>query len=257
MTLTRTLSAEMLKLRRTLALKMVVLAPAAIIALTLFMASQAPFSTLRRGRSSVDAWAALSHVNLQFWGLLMLPLFVTLETALVAAIDHTDNQWKALFARAVPRWNVYLAKLTIIAAMVASGSAVLVIGILVEGTALDWYDAGLGFGSPPHVGLLIRQTAEMAILALFFLTIQHWVSLRWKSFSAAIGFGSAAICTSFAMLLAAGQYGAWPQYFPWSLPMLVIARHPQNVNMAMFIGGLAGILMTALGCADFCRREVT
>jgi len=94
-------------------------------------------------------------------------------------------------------------------------------------------------------------------LAFLFLTIQHWVSLRWRSFSVAIGFGIVAMVTSFAMLLAAGQYGAWPQYFPWSLPMLVMARQPQNITAVLWICGLAGISTSVAGCIDFCRREVS
>ena len=95
----------------------------------------------------------------------------------------------------------------------------------------------------------------MTGLSFLFLAIQHWVSLRWRSFAVAIGFGIVAIVTSFAMLLSAGQYGAWSQYFPWSLPMLVIARQPQNVDAALWLGGLAGIAAAVAGCFEFCRRE--
>jgi len=56
--------------------------------------------------------------------------------------------------------------------------------------------------------------------------------------------------------VAAGQEGAWPQYFPWALPMLVQARRPQNVEAALLIGGAVGVVVAAAGCWDFCRREV-
>jgi hypothetical protein len=62
--------------------------------------------------------------------------------------------------------------------------------------------------------------------------------------------------TSFAMLLAAGQYGAWPQYFPWALPMLVVARQHAPVESVLVISAMLGIVASMLGCADFCRREV-
>jgi lantibiotic transport system permease protein len=100
--LRRALSAETLKLKRTIAFKMAVLAPLAVVLLTAFMASQAPVSTLHL-RPSANLWLALARTNLQFWGLLMLPLYITLETALIAGVDHAENQWKALFARPVPR----------------------------------------------------------------------------------------------------------------------------------------------------------
>jgi len=257
MTLARALRAEALKMKRTLALKMVVLAPVAVVLLTLFMASQAPSGTLRRGGIVVNPWIALTRVNLQFWGLLMLPLYVALQTALIAGLDHADSQWKALFARPVPRWTIYVAKLALTAAMTAASAAILVAGLLAEGAFLRWYDVSLGFAAAVPVATIVSQAAQVTALAFLFLTIQHWVSLRWKSFSVAIGFGIVAMVTSFAMLLASGQYGAWPQYFPWSLPMLVMARQPQNIAAVLWIGGVAGTATSVAGCIDFCRREVS
>jgi hypothetical protein len=256
MTLTRALAAEALKIKRTLALKMVVLAPLAVVLLTLFMASQAPFSTLHKGRNAVDPWRALSRVNLQFWGLLMLPMYVTLQTALLAGLDHADNQWKVLFARPVPRWTTYIAKLLVVMAMTAVSTSILVGGILAEGSFLGWFKTELDFGAAPVV-FIAGQAAQMTGLAFLFLSIQHWVSLRWKSFAVAIGFGVVALVTSFAMLLAAGQYGAWPEYFPWSLPMLVIAHQPHNVAPILWICAFIGIGMNIAGCVDFCKREVS
>jgi hypothetical protein len=256
MTLARAVHAETLKMKRTIALKMVVLAPVAVVLLTLFMASQAPFSTLRKGNTVVDVWRALSRVNFQFWGLLMLPMYVTLQTALIAGLDHTDNQWKALFARPVARWATYVAKLLVVTVMAAASAAILVASVLAEGKILHWLDGGLGFGAAAPVAVITRQAAEMTALAFLFLTIQHWVSLRWRSFSIAVGVGIVALVTSFAMLLAAGPYGTWQQYFPWSLPMLVISRHPENVPTALWVCGVAGLVTAAAGCVDFCRREV-
>ncbi len=257
MTLERALSAEALKVRRTIALKMIVIAPMAVVLLTLFMASQAPFSTLHRGAAAGSAWPAPSRVNFQFWGLLMLPLYITLQTALVAGLDHTDNQWKALFTRPVARWTVYVAKLIMVMAMATASGAILVAGVLAEGKFLHWLNAELGFGAAAPVASICRQAAQMTGLAFLFLTIQHWVSLRWRSFSVAIGFGVVSIVASFAMLLAAGPYGAWPQYFPGALPMLVLARHQQSVSFALWICGFVGIVTSAGGCLDFCRREVS
>lgn len=256
MTFTRAFHAETLKMKRTLALKVVLLAPVALVLLTLFMASQAPFGTLHRSSTAPDVWRALSRVTFQFWGLLMLPLYITLQTALIAGLDHADNQWKALFARPVPRWSVYIAKLAVVNLMVAASVAILVGSILIEGEFLNWYDPGLGFGGSMPVGFIIQQAAQMTGLAFLFLTIQHWVSLRWRSFSVAVGFGIIAMVTGFAMLLAAGPYGTWPQYFPSALPMLVLARQPQNLVAALWMCMLAGGVVSVAGCIDFCRREV-
>jgi hypothetical protein len=246
----------MLKMKRTIALKMVVLAPLAVVLLTLFMASQAPYSTLRRTNGHVDAWAALARVNLQFWGLLMLPLYITLQTALIAGLDHADHQWKALLARPVPRWTFYIAKLIVVSVMTLTSAVLLVGFILLEGRVLHFFDAGLGFGTVVPAAKIAVQAAQMTALAFLGLTVQHWVGLRWRQFSIAIGFGIVAMVTGFAMLLTAGPYGAWPQYFPWSLPMLVLARNSQGLWGVLGVCGALSVATTAAGCVDFCWREI-
>ena len=135
MSLLRVLHAETLKMRRTIALKMVVLAPGAVVLLILFLASQAPFSMLHR-RGIGNEWMALTRLTLFFWALLMMPLYITLEAALVAGLDHSENQWKGLFARPVPRWTLYIAKLIVVVAMTAAATLVLLCGILMDGTIL-------------------------------------------------------------------------------------------------------------------------
>ena len=256
MNLAQSISAELLKLKRTIAFKLIFIAPLTIVALTLFLASQAPHSTLHRNPNT-DDWKALTRVNLQFWGLLMLPLYLSLQTALVAGLDHADNQWKALFARPVPRWTIYVSKLIVVAGMAVASGTTLALGLLAEGTLLRLYDPDLNFTFPGPVATVFTQTAQMTGLAFLPLTISHWVSLRWRSFAVAIGFGIVALVTGFAMLFSAGNYGTWPRYFPWALPMVVMAKHPPNIEIVLWLGAAAGLLTALVGCLDFCRREIT
>ena len=256
MSLKRALAAEWLKLRRTIALKMVVIAPAAVILLTLFIASQAPFSTLRRN-GSADGWGPLVRINLQFWALLMLPLYWTLQTALLAGLDHAENHWKALFARPVPRWSLYAAKLSMVLMMVSTSGVLLVAGIVTEGALLGKLTDEVRFPFPAPGGSMFLQVAQMTALALLPLALQFWISLRSLSFSVTVASGIVAIVAGFAMLLAAGPYGGWPQYFPWSLPMLVLGRQQENIGLALGISGMLATVVVVFSCADFCRRDVT
>src|SRR5260370_40622952 len=223
MTLLRVLHAEALKMKRTIALKMVLIAPVAVGLLILFVASQAPFSMLRRNGAGGE-WMELVRLNLLVWALLMLPLFITLETALVAGLDHAENQWKNLLPRPVPRWTLYVAKLLVVMAMTAASTAMLLCGVLLTGAVLPKLQPEVHFGFPVPLAAIVRQGAEVAGLAFLALTIQHWVSLRWRAFSVATGVGILAMVTSYLMVVSSRQTGAWPQYFPWSLPMLVLAR---------------------------------
>lgn len=254
MTLLRVIHAELLKLKRTMALKMVVLAPGIVVMLLLFVASQAPFSTVRRNAVGGE-WMGLAYTHLLFWTVLMLPLFITLEAALLAGLDHAENQWKSLYARPVPRWTFYIAKLLIAMSMMAVSALLLLGGILVVGKLLPLMQDQLKFASPIPLGPMFRQIAAVTALNFLALSIQHWVSLRWRAFSVAIGTGMAAVVVSYVVIVTSRQ-GGWQQYFPWSLPMLVLVNRPVNLEAVLWISGVLGLLVTLAGCWDFCRREV-
>jgi hypothetical protein len=173
MTLLRVLHAEALKMKRTIALKMVVLSPALVVLLILFVASQEPFSTLKRSGNG-NEWTALARSNLCFWALLMMPLYVTLETALLAGLDHSDNQWKSLLARPVPRWTLYVAKLIVVVAMTAASTLMLLCGILMAGAILPRLQPELVFGFPVPWAAIFRDGSQIMGLVFLALTIQHW-----------------------------------------------------------------------------------
>ena len=164
MTLLRVLHAESLKMKRTIALKMVVLYPMVLVLLVLFMASQAPHSTINRNGRGGE-WVSLARLNLRFWAFLMLPLYIALQTALVAGLDHSENQWKSLLARPVPRWTLYVAKLLVAVAMCAASTLVLMSGILMDGAILPRLQAEAVFLSPVPWASIGVDGLEIACLA--------------------------------------------------------------------------------------------
>lgn len=255
MTLLRVLHGEMLKVRNTIALKMVLFSPATVVLLILFATSQGPFSTLNSNPVQ-NKWLVLSTLTLRVWALLMMPLFITMETALLAGLDHSDNQWKSLLARPVPRWTHYLAKQITVTAMTGCGTLLLLCGILFDGIVLSWVVPEVDFTSPFPWAVVLRDGALVFGLALLSLSIQHWVSLRWRSLPVAIGFGITATVASCFCAVAGQQNDSWPQYFPWSLPAIVAAKRPHHIEVAFLVGlGLAAAV-TAAGCWNFCRRDV-
>jgi hypothetical protein len=255
MILIRVLHAELLKMKRTMAWKLVVLAPGIVVALIVFMASQAPFSTLQRNGAGKE-WTNLTRLVLLLWTLLMMPLYITLETAIVAGLDHAENQWKSLLARPVPRWTLYVAKLIIIVAMSAASMLVILIGILLAGAMLPRLQPQLTFPSPIPWAAIVRESSQIMGLGFLALTIQFWVSLRWRSFSVAIGTGIVAMILGYFAVVA-GRAGDWLQYIPWALPMLVLAREPHNIEASLLIGVALSLAVAVAGCVDFCRREVS
>jgi lantibiotic transport system permease protein len=244
-------------MKRTVALKMVVLAPAVVVLLVFFVVSQAPFSSLRRNGIR-NEWIGLENLTLFLWAILMMPLFVTLESALVAGLDHSENHWKSLLARPLPRWTFFVAKLIVVAAMVVMATFVLLCGILLSGALLPKIQPQVVFGFPVPWSAMMRDCAQVIGLMFLPLTIQQWVSLRWKSFSVATGTGIVATVIAFFASAAARQAGSWMQYFPWALPMMAVnIRRPYDIPQVLVITGVISVAVVVAGCWDFCRREVT
>jgi ABC-2 type transport system permease protein len=234
---------------------MAVLAPLVVVILMLFIASQMPLSMLRR-RGIENDWIALARMNFVFWGLLMLPLYITLEAALVAGVDHAEGQWKALLARPVPRYAFYLAKLAVIVGLAMLSTLILVIGVIVSGLVLPHLQNEATFNTPVPVIAIASQGFQMTALGFLALAIQHWVSLRWRAFAVSTGVGIVAMVLGYGMVAASQPSGGWTQWFPWSLPMLVLAAWPVHVATVLVVGTLIAFLVTIAGCVEFSNREV-
>ena len=115
----------------------------------------------------------------------------------------------------------------------------------------------LTFGLPVPWASILQPGAQVAALAFLSVTIQHWVSLRWRSFSVAIGVGIVAMVIGYVAAMTTFRIPDWPQYFPWALPMLVLSKHPQDATAALWVSAALGFVIAAAGCLDFCRREVS
>jgi len=246
-----TLRAEFLKTRRTLALALTIIAPAVIVAFV------TGFFYLEPNRSRAvpgeNPWESYSQIVLVYWNMIMLPLFITLETALLAHLEHGQRNWKLLFTQPVPRWSVYAAKLVVALAWIALSFAALLALLVAAGGVLQVVNPGYGFNAPVPWESLLRIAALSYLAAWFMIACHLWVATRWQSFVVAMGVGIAA--SIFTVFLFGEDAAA---YFPWSVPGTLAygTPDPATVSLAMAIC-LGGALVAALcGGWDVLRRDV-
>jgi hypothetical protein len=252
MPLLRVLWAETLKTKRTPTLAMVFAFPIFVVALMTFLLSQLPSSLMNR---PAPHWIPLARFILQLWTVLILPLFITLATALMAGLEHPENQWKNLMALPVPRWTIYIAKLIVVTCMVAMTGFLIACGLLISGVVLGSVEKQLHFPSPVPWVAILRMVGAATGLTFLSVTIQHWVSLRLKSFSLPVGAGIFLVFMKF-VIIGAAHGDSWTQYFPWALPVRGL-QPTVDVASLLWFGALAGLVVTAAGCWEFCRREVS
>lgn len=237
----RALSTEFLKVKRTLALATVILAPLFIVAL----------STLRvYGIHAVQAkrWIELSRGAGNIWSGLMLPLLATLVAALLAEYEHRDSHWKQLFALPAPRSSILAGKIAICLLLVAFANIVLWAGIPCAGAALGFL---AGQDAVAAIGAWSTKLGLVLLCALGLTTIQMWISLRWKNFIVATGSG---VCATVGGLLASRHEIAGPVY-PWSLPFR-IALSIGNLAYAVLWSLALAVAFTVFACRQMSRRDV-
>ncbi len=251
MMLYRALRAELLKVRRTLALVLIVLAPLSVDVLM--------WLVFMRVQGTIDnPWEQISHSLLFAWGVLMMPLFITLETALLGALDHNANGWKYLFALPVPRWTIYIANQIIVLVGIGISTVILVVGLWAAGMSIQilHLKPGLNFLAPFPWETLLPAAILGYVAAWLIITVHTFIAMRWSSFVLTIGVGMVAVMGAI--------FGAnnqdWAFVYPWTLPAIAIREFtdkPSVVAAPTLLYSLVGaVIITVLGCWYFTRRNI-
>jgi hypothetical protein len=248
--LLRALHAESLKLHNTLALRMCLVAPLVVVALYVLQMTFMDFGNKPK-MAPGEAWEMLVKSIIGLWTLLMLPLFVTLQAALLAGLEHRERQWKHLLALPLPRYVHYLAKTGALLGLVVLAQVILAALIPLGGVALSLVQPKFGIAGAPPVDLIATLSAPILGGALLMIALQLWISIRWSSFTVAVATGMTATVMGFLI----GQSERFGPWYPWSMPVQVLANKQQHLDQVLLASALGAIVVTALALADFSRRE--
>ena len=242
------LSAERLKLRRTLALRMSLITPAVVVVLCVL---QLGLTENLPGRGNPElAWRAFAGASFALWAFLMMPLFVTLEAALLAGLEHGDRQWKHLLALPVPRSVHYLAKWKALVGLLLATALVFVLLIAAGGWIVMHLRPETGMSGWPPWWWLLKRCTGMVAAALFMAAIQLWVSIRWGSFTVAVAAGMSATVAGF--MIGQSRFGHW---YPWSMPVQLFGRGGEHATFAIAASALGAAAVLAFSLWEFSRRE--
>jgi ABC-2 family transporter protein len=185
----RVLWAESLKMKRTVALRMAVVAPMVVVLLVVFLTSQVPSLILNSTARYGSPWMALARLPFAFWAILMMPLYVTLETALIAGLEHAENHWKSLLALPIPRWTLYLAKLFVAATLICASTTLLVLGIILAGVVLPMLTTSIAFR--------------------FAHSLVCYPQTKWTNHGSGVSFAGYPALGEFAMAFFVGSHRSW------------------------------------------------
>jgi pimeloyl-ACP methyl ester carboxylesterase len=243
----RAFRAERLKLNRTLALRLILLAPMLVALLGLLIQSAAV--TRDSGASTPIFWESHTRNSLTIWAVFLLPLLITVETALLCGIEHGERHWKHLFALPAPRYAIYCAKFAMAQSLTLLSTLLVSLLILLSGWLLMLLYPSLAAAGPPPLLLVLGEALACWLAAGLILSANLWVAIRWPSFTVPLGVG---IGGTFFALFAASAEAA--KYYPWLLPLDALSGG-ERLRIALILGIGGGLLVAVLGCVDFARRE--
>jgi hypothetical protein len=246
----RALDAERLKTKRTLALWLAIIIPLSVVGLQFLAVYQRGAGYFRQDG---DPWSQFGRDVFLFFALLMYPLFVALETALLGSLEHRSGQWKYLWALPLPRWAIYAAKQVAGMTLIGLSLGLLVVLTALVGVALQVLRPGIGLSADVPWKPLLKFGAGIYVASWLLISIHTWIGIRWQNFALAMGVG--VVATVFA--LATGDSGL-ASINPWSVPAVVIDTLTigKTAWMSLLWGGLGGVTFGIWACRDIARRDV-
>jgi hypothetical protein len=253
---TRTLSAEVLKCRRTLIFWLAAGAPF-FAAFLLFNIFYFKGHQIIRADGDPNPWATYLGMIEDLWGFFLFPSYIVLQSALLLSLEHQSGAWKHLYALALPRWTVYFGKLALCVGLVTL--CVCLLYVLTEGAGmlLTLLRPELDFGRYDVSPVILRGYAKLWLAGLGIVGIQHYVSFRYPNFIVPTAFG-------FAMTLAAVALAGQPalQYIPYAFPAAALKFLKYGsptfplVDQQVCLSLAVFVVVSLLGYRAIARRDV-
>jgi lantibiotic transport system permease protein len=242
------LYAESLKLKKTLALWMCLIAPSVVVGLYVLQTIFGPQPKVLP--PPMIAWQEFSLSCFALWSFLMLPLFVTLESALLAGLEHNEKQWKHLLALPLPRSVHYLAKWVALESLVALAMLILLLLIPLGGGLLSALSYA-GIAGLPDFGAMLLIALKIFLAASLMIALHCYIAIRWKSFTVAVSIGMSATVMGFLV----GQSAKFGPFFPWTMAIQALTK-TTYFTLVLGLSCTGALLLTGIASWRFGNREM-
>ena len=185
------LSAELVKLKRSLAWPMLVLLP-----IVLVLAGAA--TQLADGRAPENGWHTVWLQSVGFYGLFPLAIGIAILGSLVWRVEHRGSNWNALMSGPNSSLRIVTAKAVVVAGLTGIMQVVLLAALIVIGKA--------AFGLPGMLpGEYLAVTGLLIVATIPAAAIQSALSMFLRSFAAPVAVALVASGISTAALMAIGN----------------------------------------------------
>jgi len=221
---------EILKVRRSLALLMMLLCPLMVTVLCFFI-------QLKNHKGGAIRWEMYWMGNTAIWGYFMLPLFIALATGLLNGNEHRNSTWRLMLTLPITARQLFLAKCVLALIFVIGANlalfAQIAVSIGIFGLA--------GFSTEQAFQYdFVRSFLLASVCSLPIVMVQHWISWRVQNIVAPLALGVVATMG----IMQIGQSKDWA-YYPWTYVMMALnSKAPDIAARATTLSCLvAGVLL--------------
>lgn len=183
---------------------------------------------------NIGQWERLQLEMGMVHGVFFLPILSGLFAAFICRYEHSGGGWKQLLVMPVTRSSVYMAKFTVIAALLAMTQLLFLVGVFFVGWMQD-------VGTPMPLGFLMKSTLGGWVACLPLAALQLAVSVMWNSFAAPLALN---VVFTIPNMLVINSAKIGP-YYPWAQPLLSML--PNSKDFGAFNLPLANIMIVVLG----------
>lgn len=233
--------AELLKLRRSLVL-LILITPPAMVALLGVM-------VIVTG-NAVEDWSTHIMAGAAIWAYFLMPMSVIGVMALLAQIEHAPRTWTYVLATPWPKWQILAVK----AALGLGLMAILSVGVALAGLLAAWIGGVISpenaLDGSPDLALAANLYGRMWLAGIMLMAIQWTISMRFYAFAIPVSVGIGG--TFVAVAATSARSGL---YFPWLMPVNILASDPERAQIALLLGSLGGLAILAIGIAWLTRRD--
>jgi hypothetical protein len=234
--------AEALKLKRSLVILVSVTPP--IMVFLLFTA------IIADGHGASD-WTMFTYSSAAIWAYFLMPMSIIGITALLAQIEHGPGTWSHTLALPMPRWQIFTAK-----ALIAFFITAIVTVLVIIATLAASYLGGILSGDPMEGfipwALIAKLYGLMLLASCFLMSIQWSIAMHFKNFAVPVSIGIAG--TFVSVVATSSKYGL---YFPWLMPVGVLAGDPDRAGLAVQYGSIGGLIIFAISIWSLSRKNWT
>lgn len=153
------------------------------------------------GRLAMAPWQLHLAEGWQSFSAFLLPMFVILTCSLIPQLEYKNNTWKQVFASPLSIGEIFFSKYVAIIAMILFLFVMFNIFMLLAGVLPNLIYPKYAFlHKPVDWANLWRMNLKSFVSLLAIISIQYWLSLRFRNFIVPIGIGLALLVSSMILM---------------------------------------------------------